>query len=299
MSYLRSVLWVGVIAATLPLARAGTLAQFRTILGEVDVELYDQQKPQTVANFKRLVQSGAYENIFFHRVIPGFVAQSGGYASFNPNLTSNFGPGWTNLRSVTSFGPITNEFAVGPFFSNTNGTIAMAKIGGDPNSATCEWFFNLANNSTNLDNQNGGVTVFGHVVRDIGYNSPGTLLGFLNQRSYFDGILNMSWWYPSDPLAGDVFATLPVLYPGSFQPWYSDLLYVDVSLLSVQVTKTNQQAQISWNSVGGKTNYVEFTSVMPPVWQSLVATNGNGTRLTVADAAATNSFRFYRVRVAY
>jgi cyclophilin family peptidyl-prolyl cis-trans isomerase len=44
----------------------------------------------------------------------------------------------------------------------------MAKADGSPNSATCQWFFNLGNNSTNLDNQNGGFTVFGHVVRDTG-----------------------------------------------------------------------------------------------------------------------------------
>jgi hypothetical protein len=74
---------------------------------------------------------------------------------------------------------------------------------------------------------------------------------------------------------------------------------VDISLLSVQITATNNQRQISWNSVPGKTNIVEFTSVMPPAWQALVATNGNGSRLSVADPSPTNSFRFYRVRVNY
>ena len=299
MAFFRSLWLTAAFAFMLHAAQAGTLAQFRTVLGDLEVELYDLEKPVTVNNFKRLVQSGAYENSFLHRVIPGFVAQGGGYSSFIKTLTNNFGPNWFNLRSVPSFGSITNDFGVGPFLSNTSGTIAMAKVGNNPNSATCEWFFNLGNNAANLDNQNGGFTVFGRVVRDTSPYSPGTLLGFLNQRSYGNGIANMTSWYPNDPLATNLFTTLPVTYRGNLQPWYSDLLYVDISLLSVQITKTNNQRQISWNSVNEKTNYVEFTTVMPPAWLPLAATNGNGNRITVTDLAATNSMRFYRVRLAY
>jgi peptidyl-prolyl cis-trans isomerase A (cyclophilin A) len=51
-----------------------------------------------------------------------------------------------------------------PKFSNVRGTIAMAKLGGDPNSATSQWFINVGNNSANLDVQNGGFTVFGQVI---------------------------------------------------------------------------------------------------------------------------------------
>jgi hypothetical protein len=51
-------------------------------------------------------------------------------------------------------------------FSNTAGTIAMAKVDGDPNSATSQWFFNVGDNSANLDFQNGGFTVFGYVLGD-------------------------------------------------------------------------------------------------------------------------------------
>src|SRR3954471_10257002 len=136
-------LWV--LLAGLATSGAGTLAQFRTPYGDLEVELYDQQKPVTVANFKKLVQSGAYQNTFFHRVVPGFVAQGGGFFTVSKSLNVNFGPPWSYVGSVANFGTITNEYSVGPRFSNTNKTIAMAKVGSDPNSATSQWFFNLAN----------------------------------------------------------------------------------------------------------------------------------------------------------
>jgi len=279
---------------------AGTLAQFRTVFGDLEVELYDHEKPVTVHNFERLVQSGAYQNTFFHRLVPGFVAQGGGFFTFDAGSTSNFAPPWSLLGVVPSFGNITNEFGVGPRLSNTNGTLAMAKSGGDPNSASCQWFFSLADNSANLDNQNGGFTVFGHVVRDTGPTQYGGLLGMFNLLGPGSGLVSMPWWYPNDSLATNVFQTLPVTYfNGIYQPWYADLWYVDVSLLSVQVTGNKLQRQISWNSIAGKTNLVEFTAAMPPAWQTLVATNGNGARYTVSDTAINNTFRFYRVRVLY
>ena len=68
--------------------------------------------------------------------------------------------GMLPLASIPANPPVSNE----PEFSNVRGTIAMAKLGGDPNSGTNEWFFNFANNSANLDVQNGGFTVFGEVT---------------------------------------------------------------------------------------------------------------------------------------
>lgn len=299
MSGFRNFWLTAVFAGALQLAQAGTLAQFRTIAGDLEVELYDQEKPGTTANFKRLVQSGAYQSTFFHRVVPGFVAQGGGFYNDFAGGTNWFGPPWQFVAPVPHFGQITNEFNLGPFLSNTNGTIAMAKVGDNPNSATCEWFFNLGNNATNLDNQNGGFTVFGRVVRDTGPTNTGGVLGYFNLIRYGNALVNLQWWYgTNDPLAS-LFKTLPVNYVGSIPPRYVDLFYVDISLLTVRITLTNNQREVSWNSVNGKTNLVEFTTVTPPAWQTLVATNGNGHRLAVPDPSATNDFRFYRVRVIY
>src|SRR6266850_307418 len=117
-------------------AHAGTLAQFRTRFGDIEVELYDQDKPVTVQNFIRYVQSGAYTNMFLHRCLPGFVVQGGGFSTTNQFSTNLL----TSLVEIDSYGEITNEFNIGPRLSNTNGTIAMAKLGGDPNSASSQWF---------------------------------------------------------------------------------------------------------------------------------------------------------------
>lgn len=116
----------------------------------VDIALDDAARPITVANFLRYVRDGRYTGSFFHRSVPGFVVQSGGFF-WNPA---------GQIAAVPSYGTILNE----PGATNVRGTIAMAKVGGDPNSATSQWFINLADNSLNLDAQNGGFTVFGHVV---------------------------------------------------------------------------------------------------------------------------------------
>lgn len=132
-----------------PLAQ--TVVQFRTPLGAIDVLLFDKEKPATVQNFLNYVTNGFYTNLFFHRWEPGFVIQGGGFSVVRRGTTN------AAFSVVKSLGNVTNEYAVGPRYSNTYGTIAMAKLGGDPNSASSQWFFNLADNASNLDNQNGGL----------------------------------------------------------------------------------------------------------------------------------------------
>src|SRR5262245_23559900 len=144
-------------------------------LGRLDVELFDQDKPQTVRNFLLYVRSQAYSNSFFHRCVPGFVVQGGGFVVTNPLDLVRF----SNYTAVADYGQLTNEFLVGPRLSNLFGTLAMAKVGGDPDSATSQWFFNLGNN-TNLDAQNGGFTVFGRVLASTNANEGTNVLAHFN-----------------------------------------------------------------------------------------------------------------------
>lgn len=127
--------------------------QFQTSAGNINVELYDKDTPITVANFYEYANSGRYDNTIFHRLVNNFVLQGGGF-SFD-DATDTF-------PSVSTDPTIQNEFSATR--SNIASTIAMAKLGGDPNSASSQFFFNLGNNSTNLDGQNGGFTVFGRIV---------------------------------------------------------------------------------------------------------------------------------------
>jgi len=137
---------------------ANFILRMQTDLGAIDVEMFDTVAPLTVANFMNYVNDSDYDGTFFHRSIPGFVVQGGGFIADTPN-----GSILTDGASlIPTDPPVVNEFNL----SNLRGTIAMAKVGGDPDSATSQWFFNLADNSANLDNQNGGFTVFAQVLGD-------------------------------------------------------------------------------------------------------------------------------------
>jgi peptidyl-prolyl cis-trans isomerase A (cyclophilin A) len=116
-------------------------------MGTIDFLYYPETAPATVANFKGYISRGDFVNTFIHRSIPGFVLQGGGYKAE------------TGTPSITRQPPVVNE----PEISNTRGTVAMAKSGGDPNSATSEFFISLADNAANLNNQNEGFTVFARV----------------------------------------------------------------------------------------------------------------------------------------
>lgn len=122
-----------------------------TSQGDIEISLYDETTPLTVANFLSYVTNGDYDNTIIHRSIPGFIIQGGGF-SFNG----------ASLTAITTQAPVNNE----PEWSNVTGTIAMAKLATGPNSATSQWFFNMSNNSANLDLQNSGFTVFGQVIGD-------------------------------------------------------------------------------------------------------------------------------------
>ena len=121
-----------------------------TSLGNVKIELFEKEAPISVKNFLDYTKSGYYSGTTFHRVIPGFMAQGGG-------LTANLAPKPGNLP------PIKNEADNG--LKNDRGTLSMARSG-DPNSATSQFFINVAdNNSLNKPNPDGfGYAVFGKVI---------------------------------------------------------------------------------------------------------------------------------------
>ncbi|HEX2747607.1 MAG TPA: peptidylprolyl isomerase [Verrucomicrobiales bacterium] len=116
--------------------------------GTMDFVYYPSAAPATVTNFLGYISRGDYTNSIIHRSIPGFVLQGGGYKAV------------AGATSVPRQPAVVNE----PEISNTRGTVAMAKLGTDPNSATSEYFISLGDNASNLNNQNEGFTVFARVA---------------------------------------------------------------------------------------------------------------------------------------
>lgn len=143
--YFRTTIWVSVLFLSLTQVSWAKTIRFATTLGDFDVDLLEDDAPNTVQNFLSYVDRGDYDGTIVHRSVPGFVIQGGGY--------------YGDYSPVVEQAPIQNEFQR----SNTRGTLAMAKIGGDPDSATVQWFINLEDNSSILDQQNGGFTVFGEI----------------------------------------------------------------------------------------------------------------------------------------
>lgn len=155
-------------------AASATTVQFQTVLGDFEVNLFDKTTPKTVENFLTYVKANAYANSFVHRSVSGFVLQGGGYKYTN------------KIEAITQNAKVINE----PVYSNVRGTIAMAKVGSDVNSATNQWFFNLSNNNvSNLDKQNGGFTVFGQVTGNgMAIVDAIAALNRFNMGSPFDSI---------------------------------------------------------------------------------------------------------------
>ncbi|MEJ6728345.1 MAG: peptidylprolyl isomerase [Akkermansiaceae bacterium] len=141
------------------------------ITSNFDFLLFKNLAPITVANLLGYVDRGDYTNMMIHRTAANFVIQGGGFTVLED------GNGGVVFESVPTQDPIVNEFNV----SNTLSTLSMAKLGGDPDSATSQWFVNTAANSDNLDVQNGGFTVFGRISKStlsnaITVNSPDKFL---------------------------------------------------------------------------------------------------------------------------
>ncbi len=133
---------------------SGPVVTIETSLGTITLELDDEKAPKTSKNFLHYVKTGFYEGTVFHRVIPEFMVQSGGYAQEPEG----------KLVEKTTRPPVTSEAKNG--LSNLKGTLAMARKENSPNSATSQFFINTVDN-TRLDPPSidgVGYTVFGKVI---------------------------------------------------------------------------------------------------------------------------------------
>ena len=179
-----------------------TIIQIQTTAGDIEVNLFDETTPVTVANFLSYVTDSSYDDGFFHRLIPGFIVQSGGFYFTDPSDTGT-------VQSIVSKDSVVNE----PIYSNVLGTIAMAKIACQPNSATSEWFINITDNSAVLDSQNEGFTVFGQVISGMEFMdaiaaSKATATDFVavNTITILDGAVDTVIQLDSTPVPNTLIA---------------------------------------------------------------------------------------------
>jgi cyclophilin family peptidyl-prolyl cis-trans isomerase len=133
---------------------ANPRVELKTTAGTMVIELYADKAPKTVDNFLRYVNDGFYKGTIFHRVIPGFMIQGGGFTQ--------------DFKQKPTREPVVNEAANG--LQNTVGTLAMARTS-DPQSATAQFFINVADNAF-LDfkaptPRGYGYAVFGKVIEGM------------------------------------------------------------------------------------------------------------------------------------
>jgi len=152
-------------------ANANPVVLLKTSDGPITVELDAAKAPKTVANFVAYVKRGQYSGTIFHRVIPGFMIQGGGFDQA--------------LNQKPTQAPIALESQNG--LHNVEGTIAMARTS-DPDSATAQFFINTADNTRSLDFPGAdghGYAVFGHVTAgmDVVKKIEGTPTGQSNGMS--------------------------------------------------------------------------------------------------------------------
>lgn len=142
---------VTVFVTCLPLQASAEdypMVRLATNLGNIDIELYPDKAPLSVSNFLQLVDDGFYDGLIFHRVLPNFMIQTGGY---DENLVYREPPGRIPNESHNRL-------------PNKKGSIAMARLS-DPDSASTQFFINVTHNP-HLDAAPGrpGYTVFGQVT---------------------------------------------------------------------------------------------------------------------------------------
>jgi len=148
ISLLTVLFLTGITCAITPIDQR-PIVQLDTSFGTIIIRLFPDEAPKTCENFLSYVNEGYYDNTIFHRVIDGFVIQGGGFTQ--------------DLKPKNSKTPIRNESRQG--LSNIKGTISMA-LTIDNNSASSQFFFNLADNTDlNYTTKRGkGYTVFAELI---------------------------------------------------------------------------------------------------------------------------------------
>jgi peptidyl-prolyl cis-trans isomerase A (cyclophilin A) len=127
------------------------MIRFETSLGDFTIELFEKEAPESVANFNRYIDDGFFDGTIFHRIVPGFVIQGGGFTE--------------EMTQKKTKPPVKNEADNG--LKNKRGTLSMARTN-DINSATSQFFVNLKDNDF-LDHSRGnfGYAVFAKVTEGM------------------------------------------------------------------------------------------------------------------------------------
>lgn len=243
------------------------ILRFDTSLGNIDVRLYNSATPLSVQNFLNYVNDNDFDGSFFHRapkqfrrdddgnlildnegnpIIDTFVVQGGG---FTFDTVSGLG-------NVPTDPPVLNE----PGISNRAGTLAYAKLGNNPNSATSGFFFNTVDNSENLDLQNGGFTVFGRIVGGMDVLDA---IAALEIRDL-------------DGSASETFDTVPLLDPTPPVELIENLVFLN----DVRIRNVNA-ADYNFNGFIDLGDYQLWKSTFGSTTNAAADGNGNG----IVDAA--------------
>ncbi len=127
------------------------MIRFETTLGDFTIEFFEKEAPLSVANFRRYIDDGFLDGTIFHRIVPGFVIQGGGFTE--------------DMTQKKTHPPVKNEADNG--LKNVRGSLSMARTN-DINSATSQFFVNLKDNDF-LDHSRGnfGYAVFAKVIQGM------------------------------------------------------------------------------------------------------------------------------------
>lgn len=251
-------------------AHARTVVRFSTNLGAIDIELFDETMPNTVANFLSYVRGGNYTSSIFHRS-----------TTYNPASIQIVQGGGFFLSGNSIFTiPTAPPIALEPSGPNLRGTIAMARTN-DPNSATSQWFFNFTDNP----GLNGNYAVFGKILAATGL----TILDAVGAVAVYD----------ASPELGPVFTELPLLQPALVTTNLVRVQSAQIIPPSPRITgfeKSPAGFRIDWSAVpsGRAVDIQRRSSLTTGSWTTISPNNSNS---TFTDPDPPAGAAFYRIAV--